>query len=138
MISYYLAMGITIAIVVIFKFCFKKTFKKLSWKFLVWFLILSKIPDIISTVLTFEKFKYDSSVYEANIVVHWMQANTNLSPMAILLIHSAIVISFFLFLFRISWNSSKFSRATVKIFLLIFSVGSIVAALSNFGIYFLC
>jgi len=136
LIGYYLVTGIAIAIVVIFRFCLKKTFKKLSWKFLAWFLVLSKIPDIISTIITLEKFKHDGSVYEVNIAIRLMQAHIDFPLIVILLIHSIVIVSFFLFIFRIAWNSSKFSRAVVKILLLFFSIGSIIATLSNLGLYF--
>ena len=128
MISYPVILFIQVAIVLLFTVCFGETLKKFSWKFFVCLLVLTKIPDIISTVVA------PNFAVEGNPLVCWMQAITNFPEIVVLLIHGVIIVSFCLFVIRLMWNESRFGKVAAKAFALSFSIGSIFVVISNFGI----
>ncbi len=109
--------------------------RKISWKFLVYFLILSRIPDIISTVLCLQKAGYDYSA-EASDIPCRMFLYINLPDVIVLYIHGILFVSFILLLSRSFWHRSEFSKFCIRLVILSVSIAGILISISNFAMYF--
>ena len=119
---------ISFGIAVLFSY-FRKTFEKISWKSLVILLVLSRIPDVIGTILCLKGFDQDYSV-EENIVTRWMLANFNLSDTATLIIQNVIIILLICLFFKLlAWDypvKPKLVKTLVRILLLTFTLEGII------------
>ncbi len=137
MIPMWIVQTIPIAIVLLFALIFKKSFEKMSLKFLICFLSLSRIPDIITTAMYLKKVDHDYTA-EINEFMRWMFLHfvpVRLPSVVILLIHSALLILSLLLIGRLCWSKSKLYRFCIKLIILSIAIASITIAISNFALY---
>jgi len=128
---------IPIAIVLLFALIFKKSFEKISLKFLICFLSLSRMPDIITTAMYLKKVDNDYTA-EINKFMRWMFLHfipVHLPNVVILLIHSSLLILSLLLIGKLCWSKSRLHKFCVKLIILSIAIASITIAISNLALH---
>ena len=137
MIPMWIVQTIPIAIVLLFALIFKKSFEKISLKFLICFLSLSRMPDIITTAMYLKKVDNDYTA-EINKFMRWMFLHfipVHLPNVVILLIHSSLLILSLLLIGKLCWSKSRLHKFCVKLIILSIAIASITIAISNLALH---
>ena len=128
---------IFLAASIIWVFCLfylRGFFEKISWRFLISFLVLSRVFDGLFTILYLEKINHDYSK-ELNSIVRWMLVNINLPDVVVLFIHAIVWVGVISFFFWFIYQKYKKTRIAVKVSFFVFSLTSFVVSLWNFSLY---
>ena len=116
---------------------FRRFFEKISWKFLIPFLVLFRLTDNLTTFLVLEKFNHNYSV-ETNSVVRWMLVNINLPDIIVLFLNEIIFATLFSLIGWFVYRKWKSWRVVVKIVVFGTAIMGLLLSISNFLIYLLC
>ncbi len=116
---------------------FRRVFEKISWKFLIPFLVLFRLTDNLTTFLVLEKFNHNYSV-ETNSVVRWMLVNINLPDIIVLFLNEIIFATLFSLIGWFVYRKWKSWRVVVKIVVFGTAIMGLLLSISNFLIYLLC
>jgi len=109
--------------------------KKVSWKFLISFLIFSRIPDIISTSLGLHQVNHDYTA-ERCTASYYMLVQINLPDIIVLTLHSILLISIILVIYKLIWKKSEFSKFIIRLIIFSIAIAGFLVSLSNFWLIF--
>lgn len=110
-------------------------FKKVSWKFLMFFLAISRIPDIISTTIGLQRVDHDYTT-EKSAASYYMLVQFNLPDIIVLIIHSILLISIMLLMCKLFWKKSDFSKFIIRLIVFSIAIASFLISCSNFWLIF--
>ncbi len=116
--------------VILFTIVFQKTFGRISGKVLIGFFALSRLPDMLTTIICLKRVDYS---HEANFLLRWFLTNNYLlSCITVIMLYNLLIFLDIYLFYKRCYNHSNFTKLTIKAGFLTFSLTGALFSLSNF------